>query len=219
MKLYQQELLIGGVLALVLVGGALYVVNRWRRANDMAWATLASVDDSVASKRYGMEPNSPDATSAAINNYRKLAQDYPHSGVAPLAFFRAGKLLHQTGKLDEALQTLDDVIKSYPKAAITPAAEEAKACVLEDKVQFAEAQALHEKVAQSGPKYMAPECYLNAARCAELTKNAPQAKEFYQKTISLAPGTSWAQFAEERLKILAQGKEAAPPPGAPAKKG
>jgi tetratricopeptide (TPR) repeat protein len=218
-KLYQQEILIGGVAALVLVGAGMFLVKRWNSAYDAAWSKLTAIDESAAMARYGLEPKAPDAFPAAIKDYQKLAEDNPRSVVAPMALLRAAKLLHEGGKLDEALKTLDQILTSYAGSAVIVAAEGEKASVLEDKKQFAEALALNEKLARSGPEYLAPECYLNAARCAELNKDSARAQELYQKTISIAAGTSWAQFAEERLKTMAQNKPAPAKQTVPQKKG
>jgi tetratricopeptide (TPR) repeat protein len=213
MKQYQQEILIGVVVALLLVGGGMYILNRWQRSREQAWLTLATIDQSVAPRRFLMEPRSPETALAAAKSYQDLAANYPRSAAAPLALLRAGKLLHEANRLDEALAVFNRLIADYPSADLAPAAQEAKACLLEDKKQYAEALALHQKVAESGPKHLSAECFLNAARCAQLTNDPARAKAFYEKAIAAAPGSLLAQFAEERLKIMAL-----PPPAPPASK-
>ena len=217
-KAHQQEIITGGVVALVLAALVMIVVPKWIHANDNAWATLASTDEAAAEARYPMPGKPAEGMDAQIKNYEKVAADYPRSGAAPLALYKAGKLLHEEQKLDEALKKFDDILSGYPKSDTAPAAEAAKASVLEDKGKFAEAKALYEKVAESGPKYLAPECYLNAARCADMDKDAVQAKALYEKVIMQAPGTEWAQIADERLQSQAKAKPA-PPPAKPEKKG
>jgi tetratricopeptide (TPR) repeat protein len=134
-----------------------------------------------------------------------------------MALFRAGKLLHEANKLDEALAVFNRLIADHPHGELAPAAQEAKSCVLEDKRQYAEALALHEKVAESGPKYLSADCFINAARCAQLTKEPARAKALYEKAIAASPGSLLAQFAEERLKNMAL-EQSAPPAAAPPKK-
>ena len=224
-KLHQSEIATGIVVALVLVGLGMYVVPRWRHANDQAWTTLSVLEESQAMARSGMEGKPVEPPSAEVQKYEKLAADYPRSGAAPLALYKAAKLLHDAGKLDEALKELGQLLNSYPSSEVAPAAEAAKASVLEDQGKFAEAKSLYEGLAKkvagakAGPGYMAPRYYLNAGRCAELTKDAAQAKTFYDKTITLAPGTPWAQLAEERLKDLGKPGPVSAPKAASEKKG
>ncbi len=219
-RLHQREIVTGAVVALVLISGVLYLLNRRQQAHNVAWASLSAIEDPLAQARYGRNPEEiPKARAEAIEKYRNLAQDYSRYGVAPIALYRAGRLLHEEGKLDEAVDVLDQVIGLRPDGSLAAAAESAKAAALEDKGKYAEAKALYEKVGESGPKYLAPECYLNAARCAEFLKDAAQAKSLCEKTIALAPNTEWAQRAEERLKRLAEVPNAPAPKPEPQKKG
>lgn len=218
-KKNQQQIVTGVVVALVLVAVGTYVVPRWRHANDQAWATLSSLDQTMMASRYGMGGKPGAVEAGEIEKYRKLAADYPRSTVAPIALYKAAQLLHETNKLDEALKILNELLSSYPKSEIAPAAEAAKASVLEDQGKYAEARGLYEKVGESGPKYLAPECWLNAGRCAELAKDNAEAKTLYEKAKSLAAGTPWEQLAQQRIDGLGGQKPASSPAPKPEKKG
>jgi len=218
-KKNQQQIVVGVLVAVALVAAVTLIVPQLRQRRYAAWASLSAIEQSVVAPPEGAQTKPGELEAAQVEKYRKLAADYSGSGAAPIALYQAAQLLHETGKLDEALKALNELLASYPKCELAVAAEAAKATVLEDQGKYAEAKALYEKVAQSGPRYLSPECYLNAARCAELMKDVVQAKELYRKAEELGKGTGWEQLAKERIARLERPAPVTSPPPTGEKKG
>ena len=139
--------------------------------------------------------------AAAEAACRKVAVRYPRSRAAAEALYHAGSFLRQAGKPDDALKTLDDLLRRYPYAKWAEDALLAKARVLHAHRRDAEAagKALGELLDRFAKSALVPEALLLLADLKTGGKRLDEADAVLARVRREFPDTVEAVQALEAL--------------------
>lgn len=164
-----------------LAGAAAYeqatlLFSRNRHADVLAVASMIGPTNAAGVDVHWMLAESHAAmkqTDPAIANYRKIVEQFPKNERAPLALFRAAKLLQDAGRLEEASVGYRRIAQDYPQHALAGDALAASAECQIRRGQKAEAVADWLALGQAHTNYVALDQALFAKAQAEVDLNKP----------------------------------------------
>ena len=145
-----------------------------------------------------MMARSPEDLQAVYENYGSTP-------TAPLALMELAKSKFNGGQIDAAEELYSTFIKKFSSHTMTAQAELNLIHCQEAKGQHAEAQNRYAEFSQSHKDnlLLSALSLIGQARCMETLQKYSEAKIVYEDIIVSYPDSSWAQIAEENLKILA----------------
>lgn len=217
-----KPLLVGACLIAVAVALVGWYVVSSRRASEEAWYSLAKADKEWSPIRMLLMRPGLDAKTVAeiekirqemVERYKTIADNFPGTQAAALASCRAGDLLYDQRKYDEAIAQYQRVIRQCATGVFAEVASHALAYALEEKGQWDEAAEQFARTAGLTDGAQAAEARLDQARCLAKAGRAAAAADAYRKAMSLAPETEWAAKAQKAIEALE--REKAAPSGAP----
>jgi tetratricopeptide (TPR) repeat protein len=133
----------------------------------------------------------------------KVATEHPRSPAGIQASFEAANLLFETGRYEDALAAFRAFSSAHPSHLLAPAADEAAAQCLEALGRWDEAAETYRTLIRTRPEDpVGMRANYRLGLCYERSGDKDKAIEAYQKTITLLPGTLWADYATERLAML-----------------
>jgi len=204
----KKPLTIIAALAVIAVAFAVWFVYARRAAAEQAWLKLAIADSRAAMlTSIEKEEDARRERERLLDEYIRIAEKFSGTGAAPFALCKAGDMLYELGRFDEAIEKYRKVARRYRKNPIHFTAEHAIGYCLEAKGKVKEAAEQFEKVAGEAPKFIAVQASIDAGRCFEKLGKLEEAKEAYERAVSLAPGARIVLVAERRLRAL--GKQSA----------
>jgi len=147
-------------------------------------------------RSYILLENGNPTLAADILNTKNISQK---TDLEDYRLWLRGKALKQAGLLNEAISTLEVLIKNYPRSS---RAEESKLIISEAAIQTNNPQ-LAISVIQDLIEQKHPKALLLAAQSYELRGDENSALEFYRLTTIYAAGSTEAREAESHLKSSA----------------
>lgn len=162
--------------------------------------------------------------AADIPALEKVGADYGTTAAAPSARFLLAQELWKSGKKDEAITTLQALIKDSPKHPVAATAQASLGSYLMEQGKTADAKAAFQAVIDNPDgRYLAPYALINQAYLAKAEGKLDEAEE-YLKTARdkySEPKNHFSELAKEYLLILkaTPPAEIDPPPAPPAPTG
>ena len=138
---------------------------------------------------------------ASLEQLKQLAADYPTSDAAGFGELFAGDLLYQGGKFKQATEHYTKLLDRGAPKALQPVALNDLALAQESDGQPQLAVQTAQRFLETySEHFLAPQIHACLARCLQALGQADQAKAAYQKISLQYPDTSWAAWAQSRLK-------------------
>ncbi len=198
----RQQASLGALLILlagVAAGGVFY---RSRSRQTAAWDQL-SLAQGLA---YGGR------SEASLEQLRDLASRYQDTKASGLGLLLAGDILYPRGQYQQALEHYAKVLERGEPKILVPLALGDTAVSQEAAGQYQEAILTSQRFLEAYPDhFLAPQVHACLARCLQALGQAEKAQAAYQKIALQYPDTSWAGWAQARLKAGSQASLAAPP--------
>ena len=143
----------------------------------------------------------------AISEYRDIAREFPAGVAAARALFRAGKLLHDERRCEDAAKAFRQAIAKAPDhPGLQRMATENLAVTLEEAGQYSQALAEYRRLAEgTGPRLRA-KVYWDMGRCHEEMKDVAKAQDAYATAVRTSPDSMWAKQALSRSRALSEPK-------------
>lgn len=180
---------VGIVTAVVLVASLAAYHTRSNRAD--AWERLGLAQ----SLAYGGRAD------AASDQLKKLEAEHPSSDAAGFGTVFAGDLQYQQGQYKEAAAKYTAVLERGQPKTLQPVALSDLALSQEAAGQYQAAVQTAQRLLEGYPEhFLAPQAHACLARCLQASGHADQAKAAYQKIALQYPDTTWAAWAQSRLK-------------------
>jgi TolA-binding protein len=186
----QKAAAIAGGAALVLVVAGIFVYQiRANRAS--AWERL-SVAQTYA---YTGKPDN------ALEHLKQLTDEQPGSAAAAFATVFAGDLMFQRGKYKEAAAEYAKAAERAKPQSLQPVALSDLTIAHESAGDYPLAAATAQRFLDAHPDhFLAPQVHASLARSLQASGQADLAKSALQKIQLQYPDTSWAAWAQNRLK-------------------
>jgi tetratricopeptide (TPR) repeat protein len=180
----------GGVLlGALLLGGLFFYSSRANR--NSAWERLGMAESLAYAGR----------TEQSREHLKQLLSEQPQSDAAAFGGLFSGDLDFQAGKYKEAAEAYLKVVERGTPAAAQPLALSNLALAQEAGGQAKEAVSTAQRFLDTFPDhYLAPQAHACLARAQAASGLADQAKSTLQKIVLQYPETSWAAWAQTRLK-------------------
>ena len=141
----------------------------------------------------------------AIKICRSVARDFPSSPVAARAMLRAGQLLFDESKVDEAV---DAFRKTIPMAADRPMlqrmARSHLGVALEQAGKPFQAMRQYQQLAKSPYPLARARAYWDIGRCHEDLTEINKARQSYALARESAPNSIWAEQAAYRMRAITE---------------
>ena len=176
-------LLVGGVIlvALIVVGAYQAITTHIRKAAEAAFATASTPEQ-----------------------YKRVADDYPHTIPGQNALLEMAASLQREGKWDDAAKILRDFVKDHPEHPLVSGAYASLGASLEASGKKDEALAIYQKVTTSFPSsYAAPAAWFGQARVLAAQGKSEEARRAYETVLTQfvsSPYAQQAQMLKDKLK-------------------
>jgi TolA-binding protein len=145
----------------------------------------------------------------AIDYYRKLLVQYPGHPLCADGLFNLASLYQLHTGTDEAITAYTQLVNFYPDKKVAFQGLVQLGQLLSEKEKWQDAVYYFQTIVDKYPDQ--PICDGLCFRMGDILQNKVQdrakAVAMYQKVIEKYPGSSWVQFAQERLKTLNQGEQ------------
>ncbi|HAM35614.1 MAG TPA: hypothetical protein DEB40_03510 [Elusimicrobia bacterium] len=142
-------------------------------------------------------------TDEALKKVEGLNAQYPSAAATGYALLFAGELLYQKERFPESAKYYKQLLDRGQPQTLLPFALEGLGMAQEAMAQCAEASQTGERFLQTYPDhFLAPQAHASLARCQITMSQAAAAKATLQKMVIQYPETSWASWAQEKLKTL-----------------
>ncbi len=197
--------IVAGVVVLVAVAGYFYLQNRDEKASIALGAALRIYDaplrvaNAPSLPNYPTFPTAAERAQAAQKEFRKVAQDYPHTRSSELAHYWVGVTAMDLGDYKTAESELRGLTGSR-RDQLAPLAKFALASVYRSEGKPAAAIQLYKELidrpSDTVPKTTAQ---IELAAVYEGTQPA-EAARIYQQITKESPNSMAAQVAQSRLK-------------------
>jgi tetratricopeptide (TPR) repeat protein len=228
----KEKLLVAGVVALVLLGLVVAIVDALgdrsqRRAQSALGAALEPVLRSVAEEGApppeGADTEKPPFASqqakdeAVVSSLTAFRKEHPGTRSAATAGLPLGQALYRLGRHDEAIKAFDDFLAGVEKdAPLRAVALEGKGYAHEAKGELDRALAAYEQlVGHKGGGFLDGMGKLHRGRVLELQNKRDEAAQVYAAIPAEHPNSAAARQALERLNLLASQGVNVPVPKAP----
>jgi tetratricopeptide (TPR) repeat protein len=192
-----------GLIIAVIAGGIGLWQYRQARAEEQAQTLFFAAMDRYNSpdsqpKKGEAAPIAEDAYRQALEEFKKITQQYPDTRAGNAALLYAGTCSYRLGKDEDALTCYQNFLKKTGEidAYLRPFAYEGVGAVYERKGDYKKALEWFEKQdkdAQGAMNMMAP---LNRARCYAALGDKEQACKAYQEFLGKYPSSSFAETAK-----------------------
>jgi TolA-binding protein len=173
------------LVALVVVGAAVYGISEWMRL----------------SKQQGSTQLLSGAKTA--DDYRKVIAEYPGTSAAGNATLLLAAKLRDEGKYDESTAELKTFAEKYPKHELVSGAWTSMAANLEAQGKVDEALATYQRVSTSyAASFSAPVALLNQARILQGQGKKEEARKIYEQIVSSYQENPASQQATGELQKM-----------------
>ena len=148
-----------------------------------------------------------DEVSAIAALYRRVVEECPDTEYAREALWNLSSLAMEKTPPDwkEAAASLELFLKRYPAAPDAPSVVERLLLVYEESHRHSDALPLFERLLKTPediPSDELPDVWFRYARSLEGAGKKNEAKTWYARVCSEAPGTDAARLARERLEAM-----------------
>ena len=178
---------------ILLVVVAIYVgITFWRRHQ----ATVA--DEAAAAA----------ATARSVEDFEKVATEFPSTGEAPVSLLKAAAEYCRTGQYAVAGEKYTAFLKKYSSHELAPIAKLGIAYVAEAQGTFDAAEKGYSDflATEDGKGYLAPVATLGRARCLALQGKSEEARTILDQMTADNSNTIWALQADDLKANLTQMK-------------
>jgi len=184
-----------GVIAGVLLLGGLFLYNH-RTKQNAAWDDLSWANGLAYSGH----------TEAALKKVDELRAAYPGTTASGYGLLFVGDLLFHRGSFADSVKYYQQLVDRGQPLVLQPFALGGLALAQEAAGQCAEAVKTEGSFLGAYPDhFLAPQVHAALARCETALGQKDTAKATLQKIALQYPETSWAAWAQERLKALGGG--------------
>lgn len=186
--------ILGIFLSIVIIAGALLLVNFQRKEKNLAAMQLLDKGKLL------FKENKFDNAKTILEELRR---DFPQNKSGEAALIYIGESYCSLGKLNEAEASFEEYLTSYPNGEFSARAQEQLGYLMEEKGKFQEAIDAYRKVYENYPEsYICPQAVLSIARCYEAEKEWQEAKRTYEELVSSYPWSSSASLARTYLEVV-----------------
>jgi len=145
-------------------------------------------------------------TEAALKKIDELNARYPSSAASGYGLLFAGDLLYHRDRYPESLKYYKLLVDRGQPRVLAPFALGAQTVAMEAEGKCSEAVPAGEKFLAAFPDhFLAPQVHASVARCQTSLGQTDTAKITLRKISLQYPDTSWAAWAQDRLKALGGG--------------
>jgi predicted negative regulator of RcsB-dependent stress response len=150
-------------------------------------------------------PQTPADPVEGMKQLRAITQTFPGTRSAEEALLRLAYLQYDAQRPDEALATLDEYDKRYPRGRFRVMADLGRGYALLAKQNLdGAAQAFSGIISRDATDPLAGEAYMSLARVYEAQKKTDEALKIYGQVVDKFPQTNWSQEALQRMNALRQ---------------
>ena len=212
-KKHQQQIGLA-VLALVVVGGAIaWWATRAHAAQESARELLAEMRQKAQGLAHREPEEQGDIVDALSATADRMASEYGDTESAGPAMLTAARALAETGNHEKAAVYYR---KALPLLTDAPdlelMARRGLAESLEATGDVESAATEYRTVLETAAAEMAAQAAWDLGRCYELMEKETEAKEYYRQAVEKGAAGMWARLAENRLAVMENPPEEAPPP-------
>lgn len=203
LKEYRRPLLVGlGVLVLAAgVIGGVYWVDR--QASQKAEELEREAARLLAARSTGDPKNADNLLKQAITQYRQIVDNYPRSGVAPLALFYLGNALVQANDLPAAIEAYQRLILLYgSNPTLAGLAQQRLAYTYLLKGDRDEATKAFTAIVSSPEALNKDQALFELAKLEESQSRPEGAMAHYQELIRTYPNSPYASEATLKTKAM-----------------
>ncbi|MBI5243495.1 MAG: tetratricopeptide repeat protein, partial [Elusimicrobia bacterium] len=145
-------------------------------------------------------------TDAALKKVEEINAAYPGAAASGYGLLFAGDLLFHRDRYADSVKYYQQLVDRGQPQVLQPFALCGLALAQEAAKQCGEAVKTEERFLGAFPDhFLAPQVHVSLARCEEALGQRDTAKATLQKISLQYPETSWAAWAQERLKALGGG--------------
>ena len=184
-----------GIAAAVLLCAGLFLYTHHAKRN-ASWEGLSLAQGYA----YNGQPDQ------AVKKIDELNAEYPTTQAAGFGLLFAGDILYHRGQYKETMKYYNQILDRGEPQSLVPFALGSVALALEASGQCPEALKTQERFLQTyHDHFLAPQVHSSLARCQAALGQGDAAKATFQKIVIQYPDSSWASWAQERLKALGGG--------------
>jgi tetratricopeptide (TPR) repeat protein len=181
-----------GATAVVLLFAGLFLYSH-RAKQNAAWDELSVANGLAYSGQ----------TDAALKKVEEISAAYPGAPASGYGLLFAGDLLFHRDRYADSVRYYQQLVDRGQPQVLQPFALSGLALAQEASKQCAEAVKTEERFLGAYPDhFLAPQVHTSLARCETALGQRDTAKATLQKIALQYPETSWAAWAQERLKTL-----------------
>jgi TolA-binding protein len=185
----------GSVAGVILL--ALLFLYSTRARQDAAWNQFSFANGLAYSGQI----------DAAIKKVDELNEQYPSAKATGYGLLFAGDVLFHREKFADSVKYYKQLLDRGQPQVLIPFALAGLSEALEAQQQCAEAVQIEERFLGTYPDhFLAPQVHSALARCQIALNQLDAAKATLQKVALQYPDSSWAAWAQARLKALSGGK-------------
>jgi TolA-binding protein len=145
-------------------------------------------------------------TDAALKKVDEINAAYPGAAASGYGLLFAGDMLFHRDRFADSVKYYQQLVDRGQPQVLQPFALGGLALAQEASKQCAEAVKSEERFLSAyADHFLAPQVHASLARCEETLGQKDTAKSTLQKIALQYPDTSWAAWAQERLKALGGG--------------
>ena len=215
---HRTQLLVALAVVLLACTVATWLTLSRQSAEQTAGDLLSEVRNKAYIVSFMLEKTDEETISEVVAGCDQIATDYPRTEAAPLALLRAGQVLNQTGRPDEAVSFFRRALELADNRSGTVAlARRGLAEALEQSGKLKEAIANYQMLISSDGSPTDAQALWDIARCHERLEETDKARDLYGKILTDSPDTLWAELARFRIErtAAASAPEVSEPPLSP----
>ena len=213
---HRTRLLVALAVVLLACAFATWLTLSRQSAERAAGDLLSEVREKAYIVSFMLEKTDEKTISEIVAGCDRIATDYPRTKAAPLALLRAGQVLNQTGRPDEAASFFRRALELADNRPGTVAlARRGLAEALEESGKPKEAIANYRMLIAGDGSPADAQAKWDIARCHERLGETDKARDLYGKILTDSPDTPWAELARFRIERAASTSDhevSVPPP-------
>jgi len=189
-----------GIIFTVIAVVIIYFLIHYSSFKKSVWEKISIAEGYV----YNNMPND------AIKILDEIINESPNSKSKHILYVKLlkGDVLYNIGNYKDAIVLYKDIINAGKPPNIVPFAYSGLGYSYENIGNYPEAITIYtEFLEKFGEHFYAPRIYESLARVYTLSGSLIQAKQTYEKIITLYPGTNWAKKAQEEISKFPQEKK------------
>jgi tetratricopeptide (TPR) repeat protein len=181
-----------GAVAVVLLFAGLFLYSH-RAKQNAAWDELSVANGLAYSGQ----------TDAALKKVEEISAAYPGAAASGYGLLFAGDLLFHRDRYADSVRYYQQLVDRGQPQVLQPFALGGLALAQEASKQCAEAVKTAERfLGTYSDHFLAPQVHTSLARCETALGQRDTAKSTLQRIALQYPETSWAAWAQDRLKTL-----------------